>query len=140
MEIVSERPQNKNLKPFQKGQVGISPGRPKTPEELKETRRLTRTELEKIVNQYLWCTHAQLEELLKNKQLCVAEAWLVRIMAKGMSTGNWDGFEWIATRLVGKVETEIVVKQKLIAELETLSDDQLLEMAQTKLIEAKKDA
>ncbi len=136
---VTERPQNKHLRPFKKGEIHNPAGRPKLPEEVKATRRLTKTELESIVNKYLWCSYEQIEELLKDKKLCVAEAWLVRIMAKGMSTGNWDGFEWIATRLVGKVENELVIKQKLMAEIAEMPDDQLLQMAQAKLLEGKKD-
>jgi hypothetical protein len=93
-------------KDFKPGNPG-GPGRPELPPALKEARRLNKTEFELVVNKYLWCSLEELEKLAKEKSLPVMEAWIVSIMARGVSTGDWGGNEWIAQRLMGKVKDQV---------------------------------
>lgn len=123
--------------PFLPGNPGSTGRKPLSPE-VREAKRLTKTTLEEMINKYLWAPIDLLESASKDSQLATAEAWMVAIMLKGRKTGRWDGFEWIAQRLVGKVATEIEVTQKVRAEIESMSDDELIEIAKTKLLpEAK---
>jgi hypothetical protein len=95
-------------KDFQPG-APPGPGRPPTPEPLKQARRLTKTEFELVVNKYLWCSLEELERLRTDKSLPVMEAWMISIIAKGVATGDWSGNEWLAQRLVGKVKDQLEV-------------------------------
>lgn len=95
-------------KDFKPGNPG-GPGRPEVPAPLKEARRLNKTEFELVVNKYLWCSLDELQRLAKDKSLPVMEAWIVSIMARGVSTGDWGGNEWIAQRLMGKVKDQVEV-------------------------------
>lgn len=102
-------------------------------------RRLNKAEIELMVNRFLWMEDDEFERIYKDPRTTKGDKWIMGIIQKGLITGEWGGFEWIATRLVGKVESEIVIKQKIVAEIESLTDAELIEMAQTKLLEAKKE-
>lgn len=84
-------------------------GRKPLPPELKGVRRLNKTELETIVNKYLWTPDADLEATASNPALPPVERWVVSIIHRGLSTGEWHGFEWIAQRLIGKVQEKVEV-------------------------------
>ncbi len=94
---------------FAPGNPG-GPGRPPLPPVLKDVRRLTKTEFEAVANKYLWCSLEELERLATDKSLPVMEAWMVAVMFKGISTGEWGGQEWLAQRLMGKVRDQLEVK------------------------------
>lgn len=95
-------------KDFAPGNPG-GPGRPPLPPGLRDAKRLTKTSLEEIVNKYLWEPDAA-ELAAKDPRTPPVEKWLIAIIAKGLATGEWSGFEWIAQRLVGKVKEQIEVK------------------------------
>lgn len=99
----------KNLKPWKPGQTGNPEGRPPLPPEVKEARRFNKTTLEEIVNKYLWMSLDGLRKSLADEQLPAVEGWMVSIITKGRTTGEWSGFEWIAQRLVGKVKEQVEV-------------------------------
>jgi hypothetical protein len=91
------------------GEIPNPKGRPPLPKELKEGRRLNKTEFELIMNKYGWCSLGELEQLVGDKSLPAFEAWIVAIMARGIKTGDWGGNEWIAQRLIGKVKEQVEV-------------------------------
>jgi hypothetical protein len=86
-------------------------GRPRLPEELKAAKRLNKTEFEAIINKYLWLPLEELEAAAHDKSIPTIEAWMVAIMVKGRTTGEWSGYEWIAQRLLGKVKEQVEVTQ-----------------------------
>ena len=95
-------------------QPGVSPnpsGRTPTPQALKDAKRLNKTNFEEIINKYLWAPLADLEAAVEDKQLATIESWMVAIMLKGRTTGDWGGYEWIAQRLLGKVKDQLEVTQ-----------------------------
>lgn len=79
------------------------------PPELKEARRLNKTEFEAIVNKYLWLGAGALDAASENPTLPAIERMLVAIIAKGIKTGDWGQAEWIAQRLIGKVQDKVEV-------------------------------
>ncbi len=93
---------------FVKGVVTNPNGRPKTPEALRNLKRLTKVAFEEIVNKYLWCSLSELEKY-KKANLPVMDAWVVSIIHKGVLSGDWSGNEWIAQRIIGKVKDQIEV-------------------------------
>lgn len=96
-------------KDWQPGVSANPAGRAPLPPEVKEARRLNKTELETIVNKYLWEPNADLEKTSANVELPPVERWLVSIIHRGLSTGEWHGFEWIAQRLIGKVKDQVEI-------------------------------
>ena len=92
---------------FQVGEVANPSGRTPLPHALKEAKRFNKTTLEEIVNKYLWIPLDELIAASKDEKLVTVESWMVAIIAKGRTTGEWSGFEWIAQRLVGKVKEQI---------------------------------
>ncbi len=91
---------------FQPGEVANPSGRTPLPPALKESKRLNKTTLEEIINKYLWDSEAA-ARAAEDAKTPPVERWLVAIIAKGLATGDWSGFEWIAQRLVGKVKEQI---------------------------------
>lgn len=79
------------------------------PPEVKEARRLTKTEFETVVNKYLFMPLDELALAKENKKLAAFEVWIASIVFKGLSSGDWGGNEWIAQRLLGKVKDQLEV-------------------------------
>lgn len=61
------------------------------------------------MNKYLWDPDAAHAAATDPKTPPV-ERWLVAIIDKGLTSGEWSGFEWIAQRLIGKVKDQLEVK------------------------------
>lgn len=91
------------------GQSGNPSGRPPLPPEVKEAKRLNKATLETIVNTYLFMPLELLRGKLEDRSLPAVECWMISIIYKGLMSGDWGGFEWIAQRLVGKVKETIEV-------------------------------
>ena len=102
------KPIKKDTK-FAPGNPG-GPGRPPLSGEAKEARRLNKTEFENVVNKYLWCPLIDLKMHASDQSLPTMEAWVVAIMLRGITTGDWGGQEWIAQRIMGKVKDQLEVK------------------------------
>jgi hypothetical protein len=102
------------------------PGRPPLPPELKAVRRLTKAEFETLINKYLWMDLSELEAATKSKALPAAEAYAVSIIASGIKSGNWSGFEWIAQRLLGKVQDKVEVTTPKPYVIEKLDGSQVV--------------
>jgi len=91
---------------FAPGNPG-GPGRPPLPPELKEARRLTKTEFERISNKYLWATTAELSDAMQDSACPAVERMLVSILFKAVEQGDHARAEWFATRLLGKVNDKV---------------------------------
>lgn len=74
------------------------------PEALKTARRLNKTELEALINRYLWLPAQDLEGL---EGLPAVEQYFISILLRGLKTGDYGPFEWIAQRLIGKVKDQV---------------------------------
>ena len=61
------------------------------------------------MNQYLWLPFDELDLASKDGRLAAVERFVVAIVAKGVKSGDWSGFEWIAQRLIGKVKDQVEV-------------------------------
>jgi hypothetical protein len=107
--VTGKRNKQNLLPPWKPGVCPNPAGRPPLPPEVKEARRLTKTEFESIVNKYLFAPIAELERLKSDKSLVAIEAWMVAIIYKGLTAGDWAGNEWIQQRLLGKVKDQLEV-------------------------------
>jgi hypothetical protein len=95
---------------FKPGNPG-GPGRPPLPPELKDVRRLTKTEFERIVNRFLWLSDAEFEKALRDPALSKMERVIANIVAKAAEHGDHTRAEWLAMRLLGKVQDKVEVSQ-----------------------------
>jgi len=93
---VSDRPQNKHLKPFQKGQSGNPSGRPRN--------LLTRTEIEAKISKCYRMTRAQLKEIIEDPKSEIVDIHIASIMAQGVKKGDFSSLASLLDRSVGKVK------------------------------------
>jgi hypothetical protein len=95
---------------FKPGNPG-GPGRPPLPPELKAAKRLTKTEFERIANQYLFATDAELEKAEQNSETPAIERLVISILRRGNKDGDHARAEWLLQRLLGKVTDKVEVSQ-----------------------------
>ena len=93
---MSDRPQNKHLKPFQKGQSGNPSGRPRN--------LLTRTEIEAKISKCYRMTRAQLKEIIEDPKSEIVDIHIASIMAQGVKKGDFSSLASLLDRSVGKVK------------------------------------
>ncbi len=99
-------PPEKRFKPGQSGNPG---GRPKTPEDIREARRLNQAELERTVNRLLFCTREELQTIVKDPKTPMLEVMVASIMAQAATKGDQLRLEFVLARLIGKVKEHLEV-------------------------------
>ena len=92
---------------FKPGVSGNPLGAVPVPAELKAARKLTRIELERILNQYLAMTRAEIMDAAKRQDTPVLELMIAQIIAKGVNDGDFKRISFILDRL-GFVVTQKV--------------------------------
>lgn len=97
---------------FQPGQSGNPAGGPKTPEDLKEARKLTKLEFERIVNQYLFEKEIDLQELRTRPGTRMIDLLIASIMDKALVHGDDRRLTFLLDRLIGKVKDHVEVETK----------------------------
>lgn len=100
---------------FAPGNCANPNGRPKVPEDLKLARKLTAIELERIMNELLGLTRAELTELIdkKNQNVNVLRLAVASVLAGGISKADPMKLNFILERLIGKVVEKIEHKGDL---------------------------
>lgn len=94
-----------NLKPWKPGESGNLAGRPKTPDEIKKLRRMTKKEFADIAEMVVRGSWNELEAIAKDKTETVLRVKL----AKGILDESYKTFDEILNRLIGKVKEELEV-------------------------------
>lgn len=106
---MGERPQNKNLKPFKKGQIGNPKGRPKGSHNIirQALRELTVDTYREVIETVLKGNTAALQEIINNPDTPVIQVGVAKAFLKAMKAGDYAVIERIAERIVGKIPDEI---------------------------------
>lgn len=86
---------------FEPGQSGNPNGRPPTPEDIKQARKLNCAEFERIANKYLHMTHAELGAAVKSGNATVLEMMVASIISKAVTKGDQIRLEFLLKRLIG---------------------------------------
>jgi hypothetical protein len=92
---------------FKKGQSGNPSGAAPVPEDIKEARKLTNFEFERLANKYLFGTAADIEKASKDPNTPLIELLVGSVIHKGVLEGDERRLDFLLNRLVGKVKDEI---------------------------------
>lgn len=85
-------------------------GRPRLPDDVKAVKKLTTTEFQRILNQYLWLDEESLRAAMKDPSCTMLEKMVASVMVKGITLGDPARMEILVTRLIGKVTDKVEVK------------------------------
>lgn len=96
-------------RPFVKGQPG-GPGKPRTPEDIKEARKLTQIELERAVNKYLYLSRAELKAAIEQPGTPMLDLMIASIVAQAAQKGDQVRLDFILNRIIGKVQDRLEVR------------------------------
>ena len=97
---MSERPQNKHLRPFKPGQSGNPGGKPK--------QLLTKEKVKGILGKFADMTRQQLQDIIQNPKSSMLEIMVASIMAKAAKDGDFSRMNFILDRSIGRVTSEDV--------------------------------
>lgn len=103
---MSERPQNRHLKPYQPGQSGNPSGRPALPEALRSVHELTKDEVKRTISKYLRANARELAETKVDKDAPSLDVWLASGILKGIAHGDFTRLAFMLDRLIGKIPVE----------------------------------
>ena len=93
---------------FQPG-CAPGPGRPRLTAELQGIPMLTRTELNRYLNEALQRTRLETLEVLAREDIPMVKLWMASIVEKGFQSGDPSRLEMFATRLFGAPKLSVDV-------------------------------
>lgn len=100
---MSDRPQNKHLKPFKPGQSGNPSGKKKG--------NLTKAEIEDFVSKCYRMNRSQLKDIIEDPKSEIIQIHIASIMAQGVKKGDFSSLNALLDRSVGKVKDVSEVHQ-----------------------------
>lgn len=125
---MTERPQNKNLRPFKKGQSGNPGGRKRLPEDLRAFEPLTREECNRLIAKYARMTKAGLTAAIQSVEIPMLELTIASILAQAAKGGDYSRLSFLLDRAIGR---PVPVDEKQPQSIdEPLTKDQLKGLVQ----------
>ena len=95
---------------FKKGQKRHPlAGRPKTPPDILEARKVNQAEFERILNKYLYTSRAELKKIIETPGTPMIEVVVASILAQAALKGDQTRLEFVLSRLLGKVKERVEV-------------------------------
>jgi hypothetical protein len=104
-----KQPKNSHLEKYKwkPGESGNPNGRPPLPDDVREVKKLTQSELEKVLNDCLLLTKEQLEKICNDSESTMLQLLVAGIIIKGVQNGDSARFEFLLNRLLGKMKDKI---------------------------------
>jgi len=100
----------KNLNPWKPGQSGNPKGKPPTPKDLRDARKLNAIEVSRILNKFSNLTTDELREKMMSLDTPALELMIGKVMLECMKSGDDKRLNFILDRMVGKVTEKMEVK------------------------------
>lgn len=88
---------------FKPGQSGNPGGRPKMPADIREARRVTQIELERIINKYTSYTRQEMKDAIADPNTSMFEIMIASIIGQAAQKGDQTRLEFLLNRMIGKV-------------------------------------
>lgn len=119
---MSERPQNKNLKPFKPGQSGNPAGKPKG--------TLSSAEVSALMGKFCKKSRVELQAIIQDEKSTMLEIMVASVMAKAAKDGDYARLAFLLDRSVGKVKEEIEQTVRSISDedLDKIPRDALIKL------------
>lgn len=100
-------------RPWKKGQSGNPKGREPIPEEIREARKITQAEFERICGKLFYSSVDKLKRTVNDDKTPVMEALVARILLKGIQESSRTELNYFIERFLGKVPEERNVRGEL---------------------------
>lgn len=94
---------------YKKGETGNPFGFLPVGEDIKNARKLTRTEFERLVNKYLYMSLKDIEIAVKDKNLTTIELMICSIVYKALTEGDDKRLNFLLDRTIGQSVKRIKV-------------------------------
>lgn len=112
-------------KNFQPGVVTNPNGRPKTPEDLKQARKLTSLELERALNEFLSKSKDELKEIKENPKSTMLQLMIHSIVVNAVNKGDQQRMDFLLNRTIGKIEEKLKINSQSIVQVAQVSKKDL---------------
>ncbi len=120
------------------GVSGNPNGRPKPSPDLADIKATSKEDIARLITKYGLFHRDALDEFLLRRDVPVLDQTVANIYAKALDHGDFARLSFLLDRTIGKVATDVVISQKIRAEVEAMSDAELIEIAKQRLLEAPK--
>jgi hypothetical protein len=88
---------------FKPGQVANPNGRPIVPEEIKELRKLNRSEIEQLISDFMRKPLHELQAMSKNPATTALDRMIASVVEQAVFRGDHKRLNFLLDRLIGKV-------------------------------------
>lgn len=99
---------------------------------------MTKDDIARLIAKYGIMDRESLDAFLARRDVPVIDQTIASIYAKALDGGDFARMAFLLDRTIGKVSTDVVITQKIRAEVEAMSDEELIEIAKQKALEAAK--
>jgi hypothetical protein len=97
------------------------------PPDLKEATRLTKTQLEGLLNKHIWLTKIQADKLVLDPDTPMIELLIASIINKAVILGDEKRLTFVLDRIIGKVRQEVDLPEYL-QNLQKLTEKQVIDL------------
>ena len=84
---------------FKPGQSGNPKGRAKTPPDILHARQITRNELERVLNRYIYMTKSEIIRAAQDPETPALELMIASLISKGTNEGDYKRVSFLLDRL-----------------------------------------
>jgi len=99
----------KGKKGFSKGENGYQAT---VPEDLRQARKLTKVEIELVLNKYLYLPFGEIQAALRDPTKPTIEILIISVLLTAIKRGDHDRLNFVLDRLLGKVKQDVDLNVK----------------------------
>lgn len=80
------------------------------PEDLRQARRLTKIDVELVLNKYLYLPFGEIQAALRDPMKPTIEILIISVLLTAIKRGDHDRLNFVLDRIIGKVKQDVDVK------------------------------